>query len=101
MTSVVFWEEQAQADREAIFRYLYQNAGLQVASTTDDKFVTLAELLSENPAAGAMVGRSGKQRKLTVTRFPFIMVYVTEKNEVRILRVLHTSRRIAGKYRSS
>lgn len=42
MTSDVQWEIRARADREAIFRYLYQEAGLPVASATDDKFVSMS-----------------------------------------------------------
>ncbi|GKX64298.1 hypothetical protein SOASR032_28670 [Pragia fontium] len=94
----VLWEKQAQADRKNIFLYLYREAGLPVASATDEKFMMLAGLLEDNPQAGVVVGKSGKQRKLTVARFPFIMVYVVEPNEVRILRVLHTSRKVAGRY---
>jgi plasmid stabilization system protein ParE len=92
---------QARADREAIFRYLYQEAGLAVASATDDKFVSMAEILRENPLAGTQAGKTAKQRKLVVPRFPFIIVYVVEERVVCILRVLHTSRKIAGRYSQS
>jgi len=98
VTSDVQWEIQARADREAIFRYLYQEAGLPVASATDDKFVGMVSILRENPLAGVKAGRTVKQRKLVVPRFPFIIIYVAEETVVRILRVLHTSRKIAGRY---
>lgn len=97
MISAVQWEKQAQADRETIFRYLYREAGLLVASATDDKFTRMASLLSENPRAGTKVDTE-KQYKLVVPRFPFIIVYVAETDGVRILRVLHTSRKISGRY---
>ena len=96
MTSVVQWEKQARADKEAIFRYLYREAGLPVASATDDKFVSMAGMLGENPLAGTKAGRTEKQRKLVVARFPFIIIYVTEEDVIRILRVLHTSRKISA-----
>ncbi|WP_114192143.1 type II toxin-antitoxin system RelE/ParE family toxin [Edaphovirga cremea] len=96
--TVVRWELRAQVDRESIFRYLYREAGLLVASATDDKFEMLASLLEDNPEAGTEAGKSRKNRKLTVPRFPFIIVYVNEPGEVRILRVLHTARHIASKY---
>lgn len=99
MTLSVQWEAQAQADREAIFRYLYQEAGLAVASATDDKFVSMTGILKDNPVAGVKAGRTAKQRKLVVPHFPFIIVYVAEDTIVRILRILHTSRKIAGDYR--
>ncbi|GLR10254.1 plasmid stabilization protein [Mixta theicola] len=101
MTTIVQWEAQARTDREAIFRYLYQEAGLAVASATDDKFVSMVNILKENPLAGTKAGRTEKQRKLVVPRFPFIIVYVAEETVVRILRVLHTSRKIAGRYSKS
>lgn len=98
MKTVVLWEKQAQADREAIFRYLFQEASLEVASATDDKFVGLAAMLMENPLVGVVAGQRQNQRKLTVARFPFILVYATDQDKVHILRVLHTSRKIAGKF---
>jgi addiction module RelE/StbE family toxin len=99
VTSVIQWEKQAQADRETIFRYLYQEAGLSVASATDDRFISMVAILQENPLAGTKAGRTEKQRKLVVPRFPFIIVYVAEESVVRVLRLLHTSRKIAGYYR--
>lgn len=97
MTSDVQWEIRAHADREAIFRYLYQEAGLPVASMADDRLVSMVNILRDNPLAGAKAGKTAKQRKLVVPRFPFIIVYVAEETVVRILRVLHTSRKIAGR----
>lgn len=101
MKLTVQWEVHARSDREAIFRYLYQEAGLAVASATDDKFVSMVDILKENPLAGTKAGKTAKQRKLVVPRFPFIIVYVAEETAVRILRVLHTSRKIAGRYSKS
>ena len=98
MTSDVQWEIQVKADREAIFRYLYQEAGLPVASMADDKLVSMVNLLRDNPLAGTQAGKTVKQRKLVVPHFPFIIIYVAEETVVRILRVLHTSRKIAGRY---
>ena len=98
MTAEILWETGARADREAIFRYLYQEADLPVASATDDKLVSMVSILRENPLAGVKAGKTAKQRKLVVPRFPFIIVYVAEKTVVRILRILHTSRKIAGRY---
>ncbi|QDY43945.1 type II toxin-antitoxin system RelE/ParE family toxin [Candidatus Pantoea soli] len=98
MTPDVQWEIQAKADREAIFRYLYQEAGVSVASMADDRLVSMVNILRENPQAGVKAGKTAKQRKLVVPRFPFIIIYVAEETVVRILRVLHTSRKIAGRY---
>lgn len=99
MTPVVQWEKQGLADREAIFCYLYREAGLVVASATDERFVSVVSILKENPLTGMQAGKTAKQRKLVVPRLPFIIVYVVEDRCVRILRVLHTSRRMTGRYR--
>ncbi|EKC4132941.1 type II toxin-antitoxin system RelE/ParE family toxin [Salmonella enterica subsp. enterica] len=99
MTVRVEWEKRAQADRENIFLYLNREAGAMVAVVADDRLSGLVAILTENPLAGVKAGRSEKQRKLVVPHFPFIIVYVAEKERVRILRVLHTSRKIASQYR--
>ncbi|CAY76186.1 hypothetical protein EPYR_03806 [Erwinia pyrifoliae DSM 12163] len=69
-----------------------------MASATDDKFASMVGILKDNPLAGTKAGRTGKQRKLVVARFPFIIIYVAENKMVRILRVLHTSRKISSRY---
>jgi toxin ParE1/3/4 len=99
--TAVEWEKQARADREAISLYLYKEADVPVASATDDKFVSMVDILRENLLAGTKAGSAEKQRKLIVPRFPFILVYVVENTSIRILRVLHTSRKIAGRYSKS
>ncbi|MDD5470710.1 MAG: type II toxin-antitoxin system RelE/ParE family toxin [Sideroxydans sp.] len=50
-----------------------------------------AEALPSNP----LVGRSGRvagTRELAVGRFPFVLAYRLEAEEVQILSVIHTSR---------
>lgn len=101
MTVTVEWEKRAQDDRENIFEYLNREAGAMVAIAADDRLAGMAAILAENPLAGVKAGRSEKQRKLVVPHFPFIIVYVAESACVRILRVLHTSRKIAGQYSQS
>lgn len=98
MTRKVRWAKQARADREAVFRYLLKEADLSVASAADDKFATLISLLKEHPETGRAAGRKPNQRKMTLARFPFILIYVIESDWISILRILHTSRRIAGQY---
>ncbi|HEC7514596.1 TPA: type II toxin-antitoxin system RelE/ParE family toxin [Salmonella enterica subsp. enterica serovar Muenchen] len=98
MTIKVEWEKHAQRDRENIFLYLNREAGAVVAIAADDRLSDMTGILKENPLAGVKVGRLKSQRKLVVPHFPFIIVYVAEKEHVRILRVLHTSRKIASRY---
>lgn len=101
MTYKVRWEKQAQADRESIYSYLYKEAGLDVANAADEKFKLAASLLQATPEAGTDIGRSGERRKLVLTKFPFIIVYALKRklSEVHILRILHTSRKVAAKHR--
>lgn len=101
MTVSVEWEKRAQSDRENIFLYLNREAGALVAIAADERLAAMASILAENPFAGVKAGRSEKQRKLMVPHFPFIMVYVAESARVRILRVLHTSRKIPEQYSQS
>lgn len=101
MTVTVEWEKRAQTDRENIFLYLNREAGALVAIAADERLAGMTAILAENPLAGVKAGRSEKQRKLVVPHFPFIIVYVAESARVRILRVLHTSRKIAGQYSQS
>ncbi|WP_447088468.1 type II toxin-antitoxin system RelE/ParE family toxin (plasmid) [Enterobacter asburiae] len=101
MSIRVEWEKRAQHDRENLFRYLNREAGAMVAIAVDDRLAGMAAILAENPLAGVKAGRSEKQRKLVVPHFPFIIVYVAESARVRILRVLHTSRKIAEQYSQS
>ncbi|MEN3753883.1 type II toxin-antitoxin system RelE/ParE family toxin [Mangrovibacter sp. SLW1] len=98
MTVSVEWEKHVQHDRENIFLYLNREAGALVAISADERLVGMATTLAENPLAGVKAGRSETQRKLVVPHFPFIIVYATENARVRILRVLHTSRKVAGQY---
>ncbi len=92
------WGKQAQSDRESIYVYLYQEAGVDVATTVDEKFTAMARLLEETPLAGVRAGKKDNQRKLIMPRLPFIMVYAVATNVVRILRILHMSRKITRRY---
>ncbi|EDV5543232.1 type II toxin-antitoxin system RelE/ParE family toxin [Salmonella enterica subsp. enterica] len=98
MTIKVEWEKHAQIDRENIFLYLNREAGAVVAIAADDRLSGMTGILKENPLAGVKAGQLKSQRKLVVPHFPFIIVYVAKKEHVRILRVLHTSRKIASRY---
>lgn len=50
-----------------------------------------AEALLQNPLVGKM-GRVAGTRELTVGRFPFVLAYRVETDEVQILSVIHTAR---------
>ncbi|MEA9393573.1 type II toxin-antitoxin system RelE/ParE family toxin [Acerihabitans sp. TG2] len=99
MTAVVQWEKEALADKEAIYVYLCQEAGVEVAGSVDEKLDAMATLLEGTPLAGVQAGKLPRQRKLIAPRLPFIMVYTVNANIVRIMRVLHTARNIVSRYR--
>lgn len=50
-----------------------------------------AETLPQNPQIGR-VGRLARTRELTVDRFPFMLAYRIESEEIQILAVVHTAR---------
>ncbi|RAX12763.1 type II toxin-antitoxin system RelE/ParE family toxin [Photorhabdus bodei] len=94
------WEETAQTDREQIYFYFFEQAGLLLADKVDTKFSEMAELLKVSPYAGVKARNSPdkRYRKLVVPHFPFIMLYRYDEDieNIKILRILHTSRRITG-----
>lgn len=94
------WEEAAQTDREQIYLYFYEQAGLLLADKVDARFQEMAELLKTAPLSGVKIKNNVDEsyRKLIVPHFPFIMLYqyVKKYSNIRILRVLHTSRKITA-----
>ncbi len=50
-----------------------------------------AEALPPNPLVGRL-GRIAGTRELTVGRFPFMLAYRVDADEVQILSVIHTAR---------
>lgn len=94
----ILWDEPAQTDREQIYIYFFEQAGLLLADRVDARFEELAALLLTNPVAGVKARNNAddRYRKLIVPHFPFILLYYYDDNEIHILRVLHTSRRVTS-----
>ncbi|MBD2812499.1 type II toxin-antitoxin system RelE/ParE family toxin [Xenorhabdus sp. Vera] len=96
----ISWEETAQTDREQIYLYFFEQAGLLLADEIDAKFVEMSELLKVTPYAGVKARNSPDERyrKLVVPRFPFVMLYRYDKEieNIKILRILHIARKITG-----
>lgn len=94
----ILWDAPAQADREQIYLWFFEQAGLLLADRIDARFEELAALFLTNPVAGvkARNGADERYRKLIVPHFPFIMLYRYDNSETHILRILHTSRRITS-----
>ncbi|WP_439070471.1 type II toxin-antitoxin system RelE/ParE family toxin (plasmid) [Serratia nevei] len=94
----ILWDDPAQTDREQIYIYFFEQAGLLLADRIDARFEELAALLLTNPVAGVKARKNtdDRYRKLIVPHFPFILLYRYDDNEIHILRVLHTSRRVTS-----
>jgi len=88
------WSIFAQADRDAIFDYIEADSP-QAAITVDDRIRERTEALTRFPTCGR-VGRVEGTRELVIGRTPYIAAYRITGNTVRILRVLHGSRRWPG-----
>jgi toxin ParE1/3/4 len=85
------WSILAQADRDAIFDYIEADSP-RAALTVDDRIRELVETLARFPESGR-AGRLEGTRELVIGRTPYIVAYRIAGNTVRILRVLHGSRR--------
>jgi toxin ParE1/3/4 len=86
----VVWLEGAVADLTEIVDYIAARnptASARVAAALYDA----AAQLDSHPLMGRR-GRLGGTRELVVARFPFIIVYRTERDRVEVLRVIHGRR---------
>jgi toxin ParE1/3/4 len=81
----------AQADRDAIFDYIEAD-NPRAAVTADRRISDRVKLLGRLPRSGRP-GRVEGTRELVITRTPYIVTYRIVGATVRILRVLHSSRR--------
>ena len=81
----------AQADRDAIFDYIEAD-NRRAAAAVDRRISDRVNLLQRLPRSGRP-GRVEDTRELIITRTPYIVAYRIIGDTVRILRVLHSSRR--------
>ena len=85
------WSIFAQADRNEIFDYIEADspkAAIAVDARIREQVATLARF----PHSGRP-GRIECTRELVISRTPYIVAYRITENAVRVLRVLHGSRR--------
>jgi toxin ParE1/3/4 len=85
------WSILAQVDRDAIFDYIEADSP-RAAITVDDRIREQVETLARFPESGR-AGRIEGTRELVILRTPYVVAYRIAGNTVRILRVLHGSRR--------
>jgi addiction module RelE/StbE family toxin len=84
------WSRFALADRDEIFDYIEAD-NPRAAVTVDQLIVAGVQRLTQFPDAGR-IGRTPGTRELVINRTPYIAVYRVTVG-VRILRILHGSRR--------
>lgn len=95
----VVWLEDAVNDLTEIGRYIAEddpNAAYQVVTRLKET----ADSLQQNPERGRP-GRIAKTRELVIPGLPYIVAYYIKSEEVRILAVLHTSRKWPGDFEAS
>jgi addiction module RelE/StbE family toxin len=80
----------ARSDLAEIHDYIAQD-NLQAARRVIQIIRKAAEALAQNPLVGK-AGRVAGTRELTVGRFPFMLAYRVDAEEVQILSVIHTAR---------
>jgi toxin ParE1/3/4 len=88
---IVVWSRKAQADRDEAMDYLEAESPA-AALAVDDRIDMQTLLLSQFPEVGRP-GRVAGTRELVVQDTSYIAAYRVASGKVRILRLLHTSRR--------
>lgn len=86
-------------DLREIGRYIAEddpNAAYEVVTRIKDT----ADSLRQNPERGRP-GRVAKTRELVLPSLPYIVAYYIESEEVRILAILHTSRKWPDDFETS
>jgi toxin ParE1/3/4 len=86
----VRWTTPAREQFVGAYEYIAEENGAAAARTADQIWES-TQLLAHHPMAGR-AGRVAGTRELVITGTPFLVAYRIEKNEVRILAVLHAAR---------
>lgn len=87
----IIWQDEAARDLDRIAEYIMEDdpaAALRVVSTIRES----APVLTEHPNIGR-AGRVEGTRELVIAGLPYILPYQIAGQEIRILAVMHTSRK--------
>jgi toxin ParE1/3/4 len=87
----VRWTTPAREQFVRAFEYIAEE-NRRAAARTADQIWESTQLLARHPMAGRE-GRVAGTRELVISGRPFVVAYQIEKNEVRILAVLHAARK--------
>ena len=86
---VIWWSTPATQQLAAAHEYIAAND--EAATTETANYIwDSVDILARHPFAGRS-GRVAGTRELVITGTPFLVAYRIEKNEVRILAVLHAA----------
>jgi len=86
----VRWTIPAREQFVSAYEYIAEESRAAAARTADQIWES-AQLLARHPMAGR-VGRVADTRELVISGTPFLVAYQIEKNDLRILAVLHAAR---------
>ena len=86
----VRWTTPAREQFVSAYEYIAEG-NRAAAAWTADQIWESTQLLARHPMAGRE-GRVAGTRELVIAGTPFLVAYRIEKNEVRILAVLHAAR---------
>ena len=87
----IIWQDEAARDLDRIAEYIMEDdpaAALRVVSTIRES----VRVLTEHPNIGR-AGRVEGTRELVIAGLPYILPYQIAGQEIRILAVMHTSRK--------
>lgn len=85
------WLNQALRDLRAIHDYIARE-NPEAARHVIDEIRQQVEILRTQPETGRS-GRLAGSRELVIWKYPYIVAYRIQVNEIHILLVVHTSRR--------
>ena len=88
------WTDDAVTDLVEIRKYILEHDE-QSAQDVATKILTQAESLLLQPSKGRM-GKIHNTRESLVPTLPYLLVYRVKKEEVYILRIIHTRRNVFG-----
>jgi addiction module RelE/StbE family toxin len=83
------WTEGAVSNLDNVEEYIAQD-NPSAAVATVNKIIDSALMLADYPTIGKR-GRERGTRELVIASLPYIVIYALQREELVVLRVLHTS----------
>ena len=87
------WTKLAEEDLECIQIYIFENNPKAAKEVVLHIIYKIESLIPENTAIGRL-GRVLGTRELVINKYPYIVPYRVKDNEIHVLRILHTSRKL-------